>query len=77
MRGAERACRRGAGGNLLGAQQSGHGVNGEHFECFLFIEWRQNAREATGKHGLAGARWPHQQQIVRTGRRDFDGAYRE
>ena len=56
MRRAERTCRRGAGGDLLGAQQSGHGVNGEHFECFLFIEWRQNAGQSTGKHGLAGTR---------------------
>ena len=50
-------------------------MNGEHFECFLFIERRQDAREAASEHRFAGARWPHQQQIVRTGRRDFEGAY--
>ena len=77
MRRAERTCGCGAGGHQLRAQQSGHGVNSEYFECLLFIEWRQNAGQSTGKHGFAGARWADQQQVVRTGRRDFEGAHGE
>ena len=62
---------------MLGAQQPGHRMNGEYLERFLFVEWRQDARQSAGEHGFTGAWWSHQQEIVGSGGGDLQRAHGE
>ncbi|MNF35770.1 hypothetical protein D3C84_166500 [compost metagenome] len=43
-------------------------MNRRDFQGLLLVKWRQQAGQAAGQQGLAGARRTGQQQIVRAGR---------
>ena len=45
-------------------RQADHGLNRRHFQRFLLAQWRQQAGQAAGEQGLAGAGRPAEQQVV-------------
>src|SRR5205823_9358377 len=45
-------------------ENTGHGVNRDHFKSFVLAERRQYRRHSPREHGFAGARWPDQQDIM-------------
>src|SRR2546429_8991803 len=47
-------------------ENTGHGVNRDHFKSFVLAEPRQYRRHSPREHGFAGARWPDQQDIMST-----------
>ena len=47
-----------------GTQLSRDRVNGRRFNRFFERQWRKNAGESPGEHGLAAARRPNHQQVV-------------
>ena len=53
---------------------TGKGRDHRHFERFFRLKRGQDAGQALGEHGFAGARRARHQEIVGAGRRDFEGA---
>ena len=52
-------------------QQPGDRVHGRDFEGVVERQWRQDRRQPSRYHRLAGTRRTHQQQVVAASRRDF------
>ena len=44
---------------------------GGSFECFFFVQWRQQAGQTCGEHRLAGAGRTEHEQVVAAAGRDF------
>ena len=73
------AHQRGARGRMMGLAKrslrpavqwhmAGHRLYGGHFQCLVFIEGGQQARQAAGQQGFACAWRPGKQQVVTAGR---------
>lgn len=60
-----------------GRQQAGDGMDGGHFQRFLEVERRQDARGPLGHHRLARAGRAREQHVVPARRRDLQGPPRE
>ncbi|MNP60487.1 hypothetical protein D3C76_1555780 [compost metagenome] len=54
---------------------AGYRLNRRHLQGLAFIQRRQEAGQAAGEQGLAGARWAAEQQIVRPGGGDQQRAF--
>ena len=55
-----------------GCERAGDGVDRGHDQCLLERQRRQEAGQAPREHGLAGARRPTEQHMVRAGRGDLN-----
>ena len=70
-------CAKGASSDqgLAGFEQAHDAMDLGGFEGFIERERREDGGQAFGEHGLAGARGPDEQDIMRTGGGDFEGAF--
>ena len=55
-----------------GRERAGHRVDPRHLERLVVRQRREDRRQAAGEHGLARARRPREQEVVRTGRRQLE-----
>ena len=59
---------------LASREQPGHGPDMRDLQRLLNREGREDARQAPGEHGLAGARRPDHEEVVAPRRRDLQRA---
>jgi hypothetical protein len=55
-----------------GVQRACHGVDGGDLHRVPVVEVRQEAREPGGEHGLAGAGWADEEEVMPSGRGDLE-----
>ena len=59
---------------LASRKQPGHGPDMRDLQRLLDRKGREDARQAPGEHGLAGAGRPDHEEVVAPRRRDLQGA---
>lgn len=58
---------------FAGREDAGDGVDGGDFQGFLSGEGREDAGDSFGQHGLSGAGWAGEEQVVAAGGGDLQG----